>query len=936
MALRCFYGNKMHLCIILVNCCCVLANSKFSSFDYVYWPLNGSENDIGYEASDFTNGRCPESKSLSFHTVSNTTNATSVEAPCLPLNGESFTFSVWLKFAPNGQINQTFYADIRNSRNGFYLYVHKQVIRLTVILFTDRSELFKSNEKIAYNTWTHLAVTFRKEVGYLIFYINGKKQKDASLWQGFGYLTGTSKCTIGNLPDGRKNKTYQLYGSVMDLYFVNSSVTDDNVDALRGFPVIEKFANQVKNSVVLVKWMPPLQGQCPINAYSIYFKNSDTNWTPTSPRKLPKNTTTYLLKLFCHTAYQIAVTAWSSQGESSLEDSRVWKVTTGGDKPIPPIITNLKMSACVVNLTWTVSGDASCPLNKYTIYYRQEDSPWNKIEINTVAVTNHQWSLRCDTQYEFAVSAWNDMGQSNFSATWKKKTQSDEGTTVWPIIGITLGCISVFLTILVVFSCHRRNKIRRRNTARKKWSKSDITTLQHLEIWPEQVTLLEELGRGAFGKVHRGVLRESPGVDVFYHDIREKRVPFKEGKVVAVKVLSALANEQDKEQFLEEIDRMKQIGCHVNVLRMIGFWIRSEPFLLLLEYVPNGDLLKWLREKRNQVDSMKLPQLQCTECLTSNVSNETKVSQEETSVRTTARNLEKLHAEEERFKSDPKEITRDEKEIYDIKSPNDEMGNGEPKYLKYYNLRTSKEFQIQNVAFDQEERENSDLESRPCFRQELHKPCDAPSEVHSVDVDFQESGVNDTIYETSDMIAKDILSFAWQIARGMSYLSANGFIHRDLAARNILVGEDKLVKIADFGLMRHSDLYEVKRQKKLPVKWTAPEALRDSIYNTQSDVWSYGILLWEISTLGGTPYPGTKNSELRSLLETGYRLERPQSCSEELYLLMLNCWEEDPRKRPTFDQMMASLEELMVKDSPYFNFNQLDESHCYYNVEAST
>ena len=187
-----------------------------------------------YEASDFTNGRCPESKSLSFHTVTNTTNATSVEAPCLPLNGESFTFSVWLKFAPNGQINQTFYADLRNSRNGFYLYVHKQVIRLTVILFTDRSELFKSNEKIAYNTWTHLAVTFRKEVGYLIFYINGKKQKDASLWQGFGYLTGTSKCTIGNLPDGWKNETYQLYGSVMDLYFVNSSVTDDNVDALRG------------------------------------------------------------------------------------------------------------------------------------------------------------------------------------------------------------------------------------------------------------------------------------------------------------------------------------------------------------------------------------------------------------------------------------------------------------------------------------------------------------------------------------------------------------------------------------------------------------------------------------------------------------------------------------------------------------------------------
>lgn len=87
------------------------------------------------------------------------------------------------------------------------------------------------------------------------------------------------------------------------------------------------------------------------------------------------------------------------------------------------------MSACIVNLTWTVSEDDSCPLTKYTIYYRHEKSSWNKIEINKVSVTSHQWSLRCDTLYEFAVSAWNDVGQSNFSATWRKKTQIDPGKT---------------------------------------------------------------------------------------------------------------------------------------------------------------------------------------------------------------------------------------------------------------------------------------------------------------------------------------------------------------------------------------------------------------------------------------------------------------------------------------------------------------------------
>lgn len=538
MAIRCYYENKVPLYTILVNYCCVLAASKVGSFHYVYWPLNGSEEDIGYKDSEFTNDRCSESRSLSFHRG---TNATSVNAPCLALDDESFTVSLWFKFAPDGLTNQTFYADKRNKKNGFYLYVQDQVIRLTVILYTDRSDLLKSNGKIAYNTWTHLAITFREEDRNLILYINGKQQKDASLWQRINYFSGAPTCTIGNLPDGWLNRTFQLYGSVMDLYFLNSSVTDDNVDALRGFPVIDKYTNQVKSSIVLVKWMPPLQGQCPVHAYSIYYKNSAINWTSTSPRMLPKNSTTYHLQLFCRTAYQIAMTAWNSNGESSLKDSRVWKVTTGGDKPIPPVITKLEMSACVVNLTWTVSEDASCPLTKYSIYYRHEKSSWNKIEINKVSVTSHQWSLRCDTQYEFAVSAWNDVGQSNFSATWRKKTQIDPGKTGsmdWPIIGIILGCISVFLIILVMFSCHRRKKIRRLNTARKKWSKSDITTLQYLEVWPEQVTLLEELGRGAFGKVHKGVLRESPGVEVFYHDIREKRVPFKEGKVIAVKVLS--------------------------------------------------------------------------------------------------------------------------------------------------------------------------------------------------------------------------------------------------------------------------------------------------------------------------------------------------------------------------------------------------------------
>lgn len=202
-------------------------------------------------ASEFIIGRCSESKSLSF----NKSNS-SVATPCLDLSGESFTYSIWLKFAPKG-FNPTFYADMRGPKHGFYLFVKDQVIRVTVILDTDYQELLKSNVKIAHNTWTHFAVTYIKEKGDLILYINGKKQKYASLWQGINYFinSGTPRCTIGNMPTPRVSTKYQLYGSVMDLYILNTSVSDDNVDSLRGMSgVTNKFSRLVRSYKVCGKY----------------------------------------------------------------------------------------------------------------------------------------------------------------------------------------------------------------------------------------------------------------------------------------------------------------------------------------------------------------------------------------------------------------------------------------------------------------------------------------------------------------------------------------------------------------------------------------------------------------------------------------------------------------------------------------------------------
>ncbi|XP_029034283.2 tyrosine-protein kinase Fer isoform X2 [Osmia bicornis bicornis] len=148
-------------------------------------------------------------------------------------------------------------------------------------------------------------------------------------------------------------------------------------------------------------------------------------------------------------------------------------------------------------------------------------------------------------------------------------------------------------------------------------------------------------------------------------------------------------------------------------------------------------------------------------------------------------------------------------------------------------------------------------------------------------------------------------------AAGMRYLESKYCIHRDLAARNCLVGYESIVKISDFGMSREEEEYIVSDgMKQIPIKWTAPEALNFGKYTSLCDVWSYGVLMWEIFSKGGSPYSGMSNSQAREKIDAGYRMPAPENTPDEIYRLMLRCWEYEPEKRPHFDQIYTVVETL--------------------------
>uniref|UniRef100_A0A3B4A120 receptor protein-tyrosine kinase n=1 Tax=Periophthalmus magnuspinnatus TaxID=409849 RepID=A0A3B4A120_9GOBI len=185
-------------------------------------------------------------------------------------------------------------------------------------------------------------------------------------------------------------------------------------------------------------------------------------------------------------------------------------------------------------------------------------------------------------------------------------------------------------------------------------------------------------------------------------------------------------------------------------------------------------------------------------------------------------------------------------------------------------------------------------------------------------VEYMENGALDSFLRSRDgqFTVLQLVGMLRGIALGMTYLSDMGYVHRDLAARNILVDKSLVCKVSDFGMSRvledDSEAAYTATGGKIPIRWTAPEAIAYGKFSSASDVWSFGIVMWEVMSYGERPYWEMSNQDVILSIEEGYRLPAPMGCPVTLHQLMLHCWQKDAGQRPNFTDVLSFLDKLII------------------------
>ncbi|KAL9966766.1 hypothetical protein ACROYT_G024885 [Oculina patagonica] len=592
---------------------------------------------------------------------------------------------------------------------------------------------------------------------------------------------------------------------------------------------IDDLPSEVTDDTITLKWNEPQDNGKVITQYTVY-QRVVTDGKPGEWIKVKTTTDVSVRELKVElkqgNGYEFVVTATNELGESLKDDGKIKRVKASG---VPPTITKKSKNKVTViegNVLYLACEAEGYPAPLFT---------WRKNGKMLQSSVNKTDLIIDDTSEEDAGSyeckAVNPAGAVSYTVEVTIKGSSCNETILHIVYAIVIVLLLIVILILTIVlrRMHSRTGIPKTNrtnicagcggelvvlntiaTETDKQSPSKVPSgdssktyalpssgnymplhpsARRWEINREQVKIIKVIGKGAFGEVAKATAWDISGNEEY--------------TTVAVKMLKANAPDSDRKDLLAEVELMKKLKPHPHVIKLLACVTETDPLLIVIEYVPFGDLLGYLRKSR---------------------------------------------------------------------------------------------------------------------------------------------GLNDTYFKDPDvkpqtnLTAEQLMRFAWQVADGMFYLSSKKIIHRDLAARNVLVGEGEKCKVTDFGMARNvhqDDIYTRQSRGRLPVKWTAYEALLYGTYTTQSDVWSYGVLLYEILTVGGSPYPGINARQIAMKLQEGFRMPKPKHVDNKLYQIMLKSWEENPSNRPTFAELKETMKEMEKNHKTYVNLKQYDNS-LYANVEDLT
>ncbi|CAH0548057.1 unnamed protein product [Brassicogethes aeneus] len=397
----------------------------------------------------------------------------------------------------------------------------------------------------------------------------------------------------------------------------------------------------------------------------------------------------------------------------------------------------------------------------------------------------------------------------------------------------------------------------------------------------ENLKMGKQLGSGAFGVVMKAVARH-----IMDHE---------DMSVVAVKMVKKNADPALIKALASELKIMVHLGKHLNVLNLLGACTKNvakRELMVIVEFCRYGNLHNYIQRHRDNFINQIDPNTQSADFRIG---------------------LEVL----ERVYSAPNSPAVKYAEL-SFQNPRRYTGSsqGSRNYSVNYSART----QMSSLSNNSEPSEEFFLSNNS-----------------SIQPDWRSNYKGDYKGNVKPICTKDLICWAFQVSRGMEYLASRKVLHGDLAARNILLSENNIVKICDFGLaksMYNNDNYQKKGEALLPIRWMAIESIRDRIFSTQSDVWSFGVVLWEFFSLSRSPYPGIlPDKTLYDKLASGYRMEKPEFAPKEIHNMMMDCWLEKPQNRPSFENLTKGLGDLL-EDKVRRHYIDLNDPYLKMNTET--